>query len=388
MVAVYYLLHSYMQNIPFIFSEKLFYRLARHLCFWVLMYFGQAGVSVIVPSLFSQLGQNSFSEHFIEPILFLPAQVFFVYSLLYFVIPRHILQSRYKFSIIWTLILMTVAGVIGSLTYAYGWETIRSHYFKGYKGITLAPMPFISLLPFGFVFTVRAVLSVAGFSAAIKLMKYWYEKEYRNMILQREKLDAELQSLKAQLHPHFLFNTLNNIYSITEETSPAATDMLLKLSGLLRYILYECDRPLVPLMMEFKLIEDYIALEKVRYKNLDLHVKLEKNCDGYSISPLLILPLVENCFKHGTSRMLEQPWMKIQADIVSGYLLVKLINGKPVREEMDKFEYGIGLGNVKKRLELLYPGKHELAVISEPDVFIVNLKIQLHKGTWENGGDE
>jgi hypothetical protein len=116
--------------------------------------------------------------------------------------------------------------------------------------------PIPERLPYDFFFGLQAVINVAGFAAAIKLMKHWYEKEHRNNILQREKLDAELQSLKAQLHPHFLFNTLNNIYSIAENTSPLASGMLLKLSALLRYILYECDRPLVKLSQEFTLIKD------------------------------------------------------------------------------------------------------------------------------------
>src|SRR5260221_1520277 len=114
------------------------------------------------------------------------------------------------------------------------------------------------------------VLGVAGFAACIKFMKYWYEKKSVSTFLEKEKLKAELQLLKAQLHPHFLFNTLNNIYSITENVSPLASDILLKLSGLLRYMLYECNLPAVKLSQECRLVEDYVALEKIRYKEIDI----------------------------------------------------------------------------------------------------------------------
>ncbi len=133
-------------------------------------------------------------------------------------------------------------------------------------------------------------------------------KRYVNSILEKEKLNAELQSLKAQVHPHFLFNTLNNIYGVVENTSPQGSDMILRLSALLRYILYECNNPFIRLGQEFKIIHDYIALERARYSDtLDLQVELPGNVDGCLIAPLLLLPLVENCFKHGTSRVLEHP---------------------------------------------------------------------------------
>jgi len=208
-------------------------------------------------------------------------------------------------------------------------------------------------------------------------MKYWYDNEYRKTVLQREKLDAELHSLKAQLHPHFLFNTLNNIYSITENTSPLGSDMVLRLSELLRYMLYECDHSFVTLSQECKMIEDYIALEKMRYRQLDCSVQLPAATEKALIVPLLLLPLVENCFKHGASQLLRQPWIKIQAELKANILTVKLINGKPASKTAAGPTDGIGLTNLKKRLELLYTGKHELSILAEEDVYIVNCKIDL-----------
>jgi LytS/YehU family sensor histidine kinase len=121
-------------------------------------------------------------------------------------------------------------------------------------------------------------------------------------------------------------------------------------------------------------------LEKIRYTNdLEIDVSLTPGENGHYISPLLLLPLVENCFKHGSSKLIEQPWIKIHAEQKDGFLLVKLINARPADAATDSFENGIGLKNVKKRLDLLYPGKHELKIISDPGVFIVNLKLELDK---------
>jgi sensor histidine kinase YesM len=373
-----------MQNLPFVFSNRLPVRLSRHLAFWVVMYLGQASVLSLLPRFIFGLGDNTLTEYFLVPILYLPAQLLLVYSLLYFVIPRFILKYRYRQALLWTLALVLLSSAMAALMYAALFDTVRAHFYV-FRNMPFERAPMIDNIPYGFASGLRAVLNVAGFAAAIKLMKYWYEKEYRNTVLQREKLDAELQSLKAQLHPHFLFNTLNNIYSITENTSLLGSDMILRLSELLRYMLYECNRPFVTLSQECKMIEDYIALEKMRYRQLDCSVQLPDATEQAFIAPLLLLPLVENCFKHGTSQVLRQPWIKIQVELKTNILVVKLINGKPASKTPAGLTDGIGLTNLKKRLELLYPGKHELSILAEEDVYIVNCKIDLQNEQQSHG---
>ncbi len=318
-------------------------------------------------------------ESIFIPLLYMPGQMVLTYGLLYFALPRFILKGKYLLAFIWIVIFCILAGFIGSFSYSASIDFIRSNFFHliRHEPVNKASFEFV---PFYFALSLRSAIGVAGFALAIKLIKYWYEKEYRNTMLQKEKLDAELQSLKAQLHPHFLFNTLNNIYSITQNSSPPASEMLVKLSGLLRYILYECDQPFVILSKEITMLKDYIELEKIRYsKNLELDISWPEDTNGYIIAPLLLLPLVENCFKHGSSRMLEQAWIKIQAELKENIFTIKLINGKPAEELSSTLNYGIGLGNVQKRLELLYPGKHEFKIISEQEVFIVNLRLELDK---------
>jgi sensor histidine kinase YesM len=379
-----------MQRFPFFFSDHWTWRFARHGSFWLVASLGLGLLGLGIRPLFGvEISPGAFKEHVIQPLLYLPGQVFLVYTLLYWVIPRFLLRSRYPQAAIWAVVLAVLSGFIAAISYTllhdlfYDWIMNRNLSVVFEKGkVVYIPMGdrmnLRQNLPFEFLFALRSTLNVVGFAAALKLAKHWYEKEYLNSVLQREKLDAELQSLKAQLHPHFLFNTLNNIYSVTESTSPVASGMLVQLSALLRYILYECDRPLVPLSKELTLIGDYIELERVRYGSLELNTRLPAETNGYAIAPLLLLPLVENCFKHGTSRMLDQPWVSIEAEVEGGRLAVKLINGK--LPDGGLFTEGIGLRNVRKRLDLLYPGRHELNIVSESDLFIVNLKLELEHG--------
>ena len=226
----------------------------------------------------------------------------------------------------------------------------------------------------------RGGITIAGIAVGIKLMKHWYIKEQRNLQLQKENAESQLQLLKAQIHPHFLFNTLNNIYSYTQNTSPVASQLLMALSNMLRYILYEGSQPLVQLSKELKMMNEYISMERIRYGNkLELHLDVSSNTKDLYIAPLLLLPFVENCFKHGTSTMLEQPWLSLEIIIENKTLVLKLLNGKLANSRVNNQTPGIGINNARKRLQLLYPGKHELVITNEEEIFIVNLKLELVK---------
>jgi two-component system LytT family sensor kinase len=128
------------------------------------------------------------------------------------------------------------------------------------------------------------------------------------------------------------------------------------------------------------MIAEYIELEKIRYDNhLDVNLDIPTHDGQCMIAPLLLLPLVENCFKHGTSNMLEQPWLSFQVHLQENVMHMKLVNGKPQEAPKNNNKRGIGISNVRKRLELLYPGKHELTILDDTDVFIVNLTIELER---------
>jgi LytS/YehU family sensor histidine kinase len=221
--------------------------------------------------------------------------------------------------------------------------------------------------------------TIIGFAVAIKLSKRWYLKQQETAQLVREKINAELLLLKSQVHPHFLFNTLNNIYSFILNGSSRAPEMIKTLSSLLYYILNDCDRPFVPLKKEISMIQDYVELERIRYGsklNLNLHIRGDSS--GKLISPLLLIPFVENSFKHGTSQMLQRPWIKLYITIADSHIFLQISNGKPAVHTMPGKKNGIGLQNEAKRLALLYPSSHELTINNTTDVFSVEARFPLH----------
>lgn len=370
---------DHMQQHPFIFSDEKKYRIGRHLAFWgfwwIFQGFLYSFVAVKGPGLWWLRLQLSM----VESLLYLLAHIFLSYTLMYFVIPRFLLKQRYALTAVWTILLFLVTATLSVAVGALLIDPLRQTAFNGTfanLGRTIGDNLFLSLLA-----GLRGAITIGGIAAAIKLMKYWYVKEQRNLQLQKENVESQLQVLRAQVHPHFLFNTLNNIYSFTQHNPPAAGKMVTGLSDLLRYMLYEGNKPLVPLQKELEMVKDYIGLEKIRYGNkLELHIDLPEDTRGLQIAPLLLLPLVENCFKHGASHILEHPWVNLQADIRDNQLRIKLLNGKVKGDtQTDSTRTGIGIHNVQKRLALLYPGRHELIITNEDDVFIVNLRIELEQ---------
>jgi LytS/YehU family sensor histidine kinase len=286
---------------------------------------------------------------------------------MYWVIPRLIIPGRYVLAAgAVILVLMATAAFSAFLSL-----TVIEYLRKGYY-----PKPVYVQLFMSMIAGLRGGITIGGLAAAIKLMKHYYEKQQLASQLEQQNMLAELQTLKSQLHPHFLFNTLNNIYSHAQETAPIAADMLLGLSGLLRYILYTGNAPLVPLADEIKMIQAYIDLEKKRYgEELELSIHLPANTENLMIAPLIMLPFVENCFKHGTSSVLENPWINLNIVLKDQEMQLKLVNGKAGK--MNDQEGGIGIENVRRRLALIYPEKHKLAILEEDEVYIVNLGIKL-----------
>jgi sensor histidine kinase YesM len=366
-----------MQQYPFIFSDRWKYRIQRHAAFWTFWWLFQG-------FLYSFLTVNSPAGYFkrlpiamVESFFFMSIHIFLAYSLMYFVIPRFLLKQKYWQTALWTFVFFLLTAGMSTLVGRLVVDQLRAsliedpQVLRSFKQSTLS---FHLSLMAG----LRGGITIGGIAAAIKLMKYWYVKEQRNLQLQKENSESQLQLLKAQVHPHFLFNTLNNIYSYTQNTSPVASKLVTGLSDLLRFILYESGQPFVPLSKELKMIRDYIGLEKIRYGNkLDLQINLPDKTDDFYIAPLLLLPLIENCFKHGTSNILEHPWISLQIDLQGRQMHMKLLNGKVNELRKNGQLKGIGIQNVKKRLDLLYPGKHDFLITDDEDVFIVNLKIEL-----------
>jgi len=204
--------------------------------------------------------------------------------------------------------------------------------------------------------TVISIYPIVVVVALIKILKHWYEQDRKHQNIQQEKTEAELNYLKSQIHPHFLFNTLNSLYALTLKKSDQASKVVLKLSQLLDYLLYDSNKQTVPVEKELELIENYISLEKIRFGDR-LHLTYSSRSDdpGLEIAPLLLLPFVENCFKHGASNQPEEVWVDIQITVEDHSLHMKISNSKdPTIKQHDKDHNGIGLQNVKRRLDLIY----------------------------------
>jgi len=364
---------------PFIFSGEWKWKIRRHLVFWIFWWVFQAVLYSFVAAGRGPIYWLRLQSSFVESLIYLAPHIFLSYSLIYFVIPRFLLKGKYRSTAVWVLVLFVISAGLSVLLSVTAIEWVRHGIMQDEDFFHRNPDPvirvFLSLMA-GF----RGAITVGGMAASIKLMKHWYMKEQRNLQLQKENVEAQLQLLKAQVHPHFLFNTLNNIYSHTQQTSAAASQLVMGLSDMLRYMLYETGQSLVPLQKELKMIEDYISLESIRYDNkLDVHIEINGNAEELFIAPLLLIPFVENCFKHGTSHIIEHPWISLHIELKAHILQMKLLNGKPEKNLSTVPENGIGIENVQKRLRLLYPGTHHLDTINEPEVFIVNLKLELYK---------
>jgi hypothetical protein len=219
---------------------------------------------------------------------------------------------------------------------------------------------------------------VCGLLLSLKSLKNWYLRKTESEALTVANTNAELQLLKSQIHPHFLFNTLNNIYSYSLTNKPEAPGLVKKLKQTVQYMVSECNHPYVPLKNELKMIANYIELEKIRYGNrLSMQVELMNTDGNQLIAPLLLIPFVENSFKHGVSQMLDRPRISLKIYVEQNVLHFYLNNSKPPDTESQVHRKGIGLENVRKRLELLYPGKHKLLILTEGDTFTVQMEILL-----------
>jgi LytS/YehU family sensor histidine kinase len=217
------------------------------------------------------------------------------------------------------------------------------------------------------------------FFLIVKMLKAHYLENKKKQSILLENVNAELQLLKAQIQPHFLFNTLNNIYYFIISDTKKAKALIEKLEKLLTYVIRECEKPLVPLSAEIDMINDYLDLEKLRYSShLDFHIEISGDCNNKTIAPLLMIPFIENSFKHGTSQVLRNPWMRLILQVDEDVLHFTLANNKPP-QEIRKAQSRIGLKNVQKRLALLYPANHFLVIEPTQNTFTVNMRIPLNK---------
>ncbi|MDN5201014.1 histidine kinase [Fulvivirgaceae bacterium BMA10] len=206
----------------------------------------------------------------------------------------------------------------------------------------------------------------------------WLFEQWRNIKqLKSDKISAELMLLKSQINPHFFFNTLNNLYGLTVEKSDKAPEVVLKISDMMRYTIYEGKKDKVPLEDELEYLKNYIELHKIRYhKKVDIQFNHHIQGDEYEITPLLYIILLENAFKHGVENLTDDAYIKIQLIAGNDKILFAIENNFDPNEIEEKD--GIGLGNLRRRLELLYPKKHKLSFSNKDKIYKAQLDLELN----------
>ncbi|WP_340113012.1 sensor histidine kinase [Maribellus mangrovi] len=245
--------------------------------------------------------------------------------------------------------------------------------FRGYYFIA-----FYSFWDISLYFAIYLLLT-----SLLHLARGWF----RLQEMETEKQKAELKALQTQINPHFLFNSLNSIYSLSRKSSKQVPDKIVQLSDLLRHIIYDSERDFIPLEKEIRMIRNYIELQNLRTSETRrISFELEGDLSGKSIAPMVILPFIENSFKHGLKGGADNAFVNIRIKTFSKSLNLEIENSKGKAIEPESMNRGIGVENVKKRLDLIYPGRHKLKIKDESESFKVHLRIELTENEAELSG--
>ena len=288
-----------------------------------------------------------------------------VYFNLYYLVPNYLRQNlglEYAIALVLSAIVLTPIKTLVFFLLFTDQPGIQSSFIARQGSI------FFQLLFYGAVSTI------------FQIILDWQKGGVEKMELQHKNTETELSFLKSQINPHFLFNTLNNLYSLTLKKSDLAPEIVLKLSEMMRYMLYECNEEQVPLKKEVNYLQNYLELEKLRQKkNLDIDFLISGTVTDQKIAPLMFIPFLENSFKHGVNNQLTGGYVKILLKVMEHEVQFSIDNSKAesVPKAYGKKSGGIGLVNVKRRLDLLYPNSHSLNIKDSPNNYYVDLKIKL-----------
>ena len=297
--------------------------------------------------------------------------IILVYFNLYFLMPKFLLKKR----IINYVSLLILSIIVITFIASY----YLSFYFK-YINTYLPTSEFFASIPGKIAIVTEVILSL-GLSMTLFLTDEWYRKDQSMKEIEQKQLETELSLLKNQMNPHFLFNSLNSIYIMLGKNLNSGKAMLLQFSEILSHQLYEATKKSIELEREFENLKNYIDIEKIRHEDLaTVEYSFPNKQKQLIISPMLLLPIVENAFKHGQSS--KGYYINIQSSILyDSTLSFKVVNTASDEniQKLYKENKGIGLANVKRRLELIYPNRHLFNIECKNSKFIVNLKIQLNE---------
>lgn len=340
-----YMENNYTKPFEWILDNR--YRLLFHVLFWLVIYLDE------LLSIFGITPDFDFGYLVIEII----ADMALVYFNLYILIPRFLFKNK-----IWSYSLVTALTLIANAAIM----------------LYLYPDPDSSLFSKDFITNLLGTLlttgSIMGTAIGVKIFKQFILNRQKVQDLQKANLQTELSYLKDQINPHFLFNSLNNIYVQSRKRPEEVPESILLLSDLLRYQLYDCSNDLVLLKDEIEYLKNYLKLDKMRKNGSDIQFNITGTPNGVKVAPFIFLPFVENAVKYSTTPN-DTSFIKVDLDIKETKILFKIVNSYDNYE--NKHQGGIGQLNVRRRLELLYPERHKLSFSDENHVYSVDLELDL-----------
>jgi len=333
-------------------------RILQHFLFWLVCF-------RILLGIFAN-SRDFLSIDYIYTGVFIMTIIFPVYFNLRILIPKILSEYKYLLYGICFLSLLALSVFINYFTF----NNLIDYIFPDYYFISY--YEFIDIAKFMFAFM--------GLTSLLKLSKSWFivnETKKKLSKVEMEKYRNELMALRSQINPHFMFNSLNNIYSLALQKSDKAPDAIIKLGNILRYVIYEGSAERVSLADEIKILNEYVELQNLRTRNSKISFKSEIQDGEAKIAPLIFLPIVENGFKHGIKGDVKGSYLDISLVDSNGVINFKTVNNKGLVESIEKeVVNGIGIENVKRRLELIYPGNHELCIFEEETRFVVEIQIR------------
>jgi sensor histidine kinase YesM len=352
----------------FIFFNQLKYRLGRHLALWIGFSVYFFVVNFTPRSAQDLLTSKTFLIAF-QRMIYLPVSIISVYISIYFLLPKFILKAKYFkfFILLFCLCLINLASAwLLTKLWAQFAQTVPFQQL---------PMQVAIFQPV--IYGLGLGTAASGFAIIIKLLKVRYLKQKENERLQQQKITTELQMIKTNFHPHFLSDALQNIADLIRDHSTQSPEVILKLSDLLSFILYESEEELIPLEKELLMIKDYLDLEKTFYGNrIVVNLKEEGNIDGKTIAPLILVSLVQNCCEQFLISLQQKLTIEIEIKTEDKKFIFRLscngyyenINGIP--------RQNTGLNQALRRIQVIYPGKHKLETHSENGFFSMMLIIE------------
>ena len=331
---------------------------------------------LLVFTMFASLNSGKLYHHLVNYLAMLPSQILAAYTLNYFQVPQLLLKRKYLlFVLSFGLSTYFFSAFARYCVVHLAEPVIRKDFAQESIFEILSDGGYLFLVYFPGVYTVVFIMLI------IKIFKERFEQKHEIEVLQKEKVHHELQFLKAQIHPHFLFNTLNNLYALTLAKSDVAPAVVMKLSDMLDYILYQCNEPTVTMQQEVDLIQGYIDLEKLRHgANLMVSFRTELDNPNVPIAPLILLSLVENAFKHGVHHRIPNPIIDIHLKVADEVLTMNVENTKipaKLMEGVVSTNQGIGKVNLQRQLALNYHKRYHLTIEDTDETYRVLLTINL-----------